>query len=88
MSEITDVKIAEGQDRKKVSAYTTKVSFTRLEPKEETLSLLDIENQMASVENNKANALANYNAQIARFDAELEKLVAIKEQIEQVVNAK
>ena len=85
MSEITEVKIVEGQNPKSTSQENTKVTVTSLEPKEEIWTLAQLEAKIKEMETNKANALNNYNTQVASFDAQIAKFQAITAEVEKAL---
>lgn len=84
MSEITEVKVVEGQDESTASS-DTKVTVSISEPKEEVWTIDTLKAVISEYEIYKQNALINYNNQIAIFDSQIAKYVSILSEAEKII---
>lgn len=87
MSEITEVKVVEGQDESTTSS-DTKVTVSISEPKEEVWTIDMLNSRISECEVHKQNALNNYNSQIGSLDEMIAKYQAIIAEVEKVLISK
>lgn len=85
MSEITEVKISEGQDLEATSDGDKKVTVSIVEPKEEVWTIDMLKSAISECETYKQNALVNYNNQVAIFDSQIAKHVGILAEVEKLI---
>lgn len=88
MSEITEVKISEGQDLETATDGDTKVTVSIVEPKEEVWTIDLLKAYIAECEIHRQNALNNYNSQIFTLDLQIAKYEAILLEVEKVIAKK
>lgn len=85
MSEITEVKISEGQDLEATSDGDKKITVSIVEPTEEVWTIDTLKAAISEYETYKQNALINYNNQIAIFDLQIAKYVSILSEAEKII---
>lgn len=85
MSEITEIKVVEGQDLEATSDGDKKITVSIVEPTEEVWTIDTLKAAISEYETYKQNALINYNNQIAIFDLQIAKYVSILSEAEKII---